>query len=278
MLKRLTGVPIVLTENTSRFDDWLKRPGLRWMAQSAFSSADMVVAVGEGQRQRIQTTFHRDKGLTIIPNIVDTSVFTTTVQPSTAQSYRLLFVGLLDTDQKGLHVLLKALSLLAKPGRLPLPLHVDIVGEGSLRPGYQRQAHNLGIDGLVTFHGLQFHHTIAHMMRQAHALVLPSLHEAAPLVIIEALSSGRPVISTRCGGPEYMIDDTNGLIVEPGNAEPLADAIAEVLTHLDKYEPQKLAAAATSRYSYKAITAALTTLYTQLIAKEKVSDRSKKAE
>jgi glycosyltransferase involved in cell wall biosynthesis len=266
MLRRFLARPIVLTENTSRFDDWLRRPGLKWMARTAFSAADMAVAVGEGQRQRIESTFHRYKNLIVIPNIVDAGKFFPTTQAATTVGFRLLFVGLLDTDQKGLHILLEALSILSKPGRLTAGLHTDIVGDGTLRPDYERQVRESGIDGTVTFHGLQSPDKIAQMLSEAHALVLPSLHEATPLVVIEALFSGRPVISTRCGGPEYMIDDTNGLIVEPGQAEPLAEAIIDVLTHLDRYDPQQLAAAAKERYGYEAVTSALTEVYKRLMA------------
>ncbi len=103
----------------------------------------------------------------------------------------------------------------------------------------------------------------------SHALVLPSLHEALPLVIIEAFASGRPVIGTRCGGPEYIIDNTNGLVVELGQPGPLADAIATLLAHLGRYEPQAIAGAANRQFSYRAITNSLTKVYTELLHSDK---------
>ena len=261
MLRRFLGVPIVLTENSSEFISWTERPGLRWMARRAFTSANLVIAVSEGQRQRIEQTFNRDKALTIVPNIVDTSKFTPTALPDVQHGYRLLFVGLMDTDQKGVHILLDAIAHIMRTGELGLPLHIDMVGDGSLRAKYEAQARLLGINAMVTFHGLQTHTSIAQMMRECHALVLPSLHEALPLVIIEAMASGRSVISTRCGGPEYMVNESTGLIVEPGQPKQLAQAIVDVVTHLGRYNPQTIAATAEARYSYKAVTHALTELY-----------------
>jgi glycosyltransferase involved in cell wall biosynthesis len=276
MLRHLIGVPVVLTEHSSEFDSWMTRPGLRWMARRAYAMADMVIAVGEGQRQRIEKVFRRKNGLVAVPNVVDTDRFILTGQPDVTKGYRLLFVGLLDTNQKGLQVLLDALARMAEENSLPIPLHTDIVGDGILRVKYEEQVRQLRLDNVTKFHGVQSRETVAELMRESNALVLPSLHEALPVVIIEALVSGRPVISTRCGGPEYMIDNTTGRIVEPGQPAPLVNAIADVLTHLEKYDPQRLADEATSRYSYEAVTNTLTSIYEQLLAKESRSGWSKK--
>jgi glycosyltransferase involved in cell wall biosynthesis len=264
LLRWFLRAPVVLTENMSEFTPWLGRATWRWMARQAFLGADAVVAVSEGLGQRICKCFGPPKKLMVVPNIVDTSRFAPTPLPSTTNGYRLLFVGLMETPQKGIPVLLDALAELRRDPSLDI--HLDLVGDGGLRAGYETQARKLGLAEIVTFHGLQPHSAIARLLGQCHALVLPSLHEAAPLVIIEALASGRPVISTRCGGPEFMLDSTNGRIVEPGQAAPLAAAIRDLLLHLDHYDPQQIAAAAASRYSYTAITSALTKLYRSLLS------------
>ncbi len=267
VLHRLFRVPLVLTENSSEFRSWRKRPGLFWMARIAFNGSDIVIAVSEGLRERIRQTFPHTRRLVIVPNIVDTSRFAPTPFPSTEGGYRLLFVGLLETSQKGLPFLLDALALLRDVGGPPV--HLNVAGDGALRCEYEAQVRRLRLDTNVTFHGLQTPAQVAQALGQSHALVLPSLHEALPLVIIEALASGRPVISTRCGGPEFMIDAANGLIVEPGQVAPLATAITDLLAHLERYDPQRLAAAANRHYSYAAVTAELTKVYRTLVAGQK---------
>jgi L-malate glycosyltransferase len=262
LLKPLLRVPLVLTENSSEFRSWMSRPGIGWMARKGMHGMDMVIAVSEGQKGRIEATFPRVKRLKVIPNIVDTSRFTPTPLPPTNDGYRLLFVGLLDTDQKGLGFFLDALAILKE--RSTHKLHVDIVGDGKLRPQYEAQAQELGIADMLHFRGLQTHSEVAQLMQRCHVFVLPSLHEAAPLVIIEAHASGRPVIATSCGGPESMVDPSNGLIVEPGKAEPLAEAIRDMLTNLERYEPEHIARAAESKYSYEAIAGAITWVYQDL--------------
>src|SRR3954451_14083662 len=95
--RRLFQVPVVLTEHSSEFGPWLKRPGLRWMARRAFAGADVVIAVSEGQRQNILRDFGVARRVVVVPNVVDTGRFQPTPLLPTEDGYRLLFVGLMDT-------------------------------------------------------------------------------------------------------------------------------------------------------------------------------------
>jgi len=234
------------------------------MARTAFSKVDLVVAVSKGQEERIRRTFPNAAPVQVVPNLVDTTRFTPTPLPPIGDGYHLLFVGLLDTDQKGLHILLDALALLKAHNDLG-SIHLDIVGDGTLRPEYEAQAHAKGLEHIVSFLGIRTHDEIRRLLRESHALVLPSLHEALPLVIIEALASGRPVISTRCGGPEFMINVSNGMTVEPGQPIALADAIAQLLSHLSSYDPNTIAIEASKQYSREAVTTRITQVYEELL-------------
>ncbi len=186
--------------------------------------------------------------------------------PAIKKHYNLLFVGLLDTDQKGLGLLLEALALIRNNNQVEIQLNV--VGDGLLRAVYEARAQALGLADRVSFLGLMPQREIADLLLESHALVQPSLHESQGVVIIEALASGRPVISTRCGGPEYMVNESNGIIVEPGQAEPLADAMVELLTHLERYNPFQIAREAAEKYSYEAVTAALTRVYEKVLSRK----------
>ena len=262
LLRRLFGVPVILTEHTSEFDSWRKRPGQRWMAAVAYGSADAVLPVSEGQRFQLQQNFRCRNRVLVVSNMVDTDRFTQTPFPPTAEGYHLLFVGLMETGQKGVPILLQAISQIKQSGHpLELSLHLDLVGGGKLLPEYQTLARQIALDDMVTFHGYQPPAVVAQMLRESHALVLPSHFESQGVVVIEALASGRPVVSTRCGGPEFMVNSTNGLIVEPGNATELAAAIVNLLTHLDRYDPASIASNAVSLYSYNAVVSTLSEIY-----------------
>jgi L-malate glycosyltransferase len=261
LLKPLLRVPLVLTEHSSEFGSWMSRPGLRWMARRGMHGVHLVIAVSEGQKKNIEATFPNIKKLAVVSNLVNTGRFHFAPMPATDRGYRLIFVGLLDTDQKGLHVLLEALGHL----RADLPnLHLKVVGDGKLRRLYEEQAETLGINQMVSFLGRLPNSEVANLVRESHALVMPSLHESQGIVALEALATGRPVIATRCGGPEYIIDVSNGKIAEPGKMKPLATAITEVLLNLSGYNPAKIAANTANQYNPEAIVGKLSKIYKQL--------------
>jgi glycosyltransferase involved in cell wall biosynthesis len=94
----------------------------------------------------------------------------------------------------------------------------------------------------------------------ANCLVLPSLLETFGVVLIEALATGLPVISTRSGGPEDIVTPEVGVLVEPGDVPGLANALGtmrEAATH----DPQALRAQAIRRYGYEAVGAQLREVY-----------------
>jgi glycosyltransferase involved in cell wall biosynthesis len=78
---------------------------------------------------------------------------------------------------------------------------------------------------------LQVHKEISN----SNAFVLCSLHETFGVVLIESLAVGRPVISTKCGGPEYIINATNGILVDSPSKFSLYAAMVEMIQNFSKY-------------------------------------------
>lgn len=136
-----------------------------------------------------------------------------------------LFVGRL-VYYKGVEVLLNALALSPK-------LHCAIVGEGPLESGLKRLANQLGVQERMVFLGDVSAQQLVGLYKQAAFLVLPSVEpsEAFGMVQLEAMSSGRLVVSTdlRSGVPYVNQHRPTGLIVQPGNPAELAEAMLELV-------------------------------------------------
>ncbi|SDF31138.1 glycosyltransferase [Limimaricola pyoseonensis] len=135
---------------------------------------------------------------------------------------RLLFVGRL-AAVKGVPVLLQALAAARRdrPG-----LRLDLVGDGPERAAIERLAAALGLGEAVRFHGYLGQAEVARMLAETGTLVLPSFAEGVPVVLMEAMAAGRPVIATRVGGvAELVRHDETGLLVAPGDPAALAEAI-----------------------------------------------------
>lgn len=129
-----------------------------------------------------------------------------------------LFVGRL-SEEKGLDTLLAADRL----GRLPMP--VRIVGDGLLRSKMEEGCAREGSQ--LVFCGPKSAAEVRELMREATALLVPSLwYEGFPMVMVEALSLGLPVIASRIGGlPEIVEDGVCGLLHDPGDSEALLGAL-----------------------------------------------------
>ena len=138
------------------------------------------------------------------------------------------------TSQKGFGLLIEALAL-AK-GRLP-GMHLTLVGDGPLRVSLQAQVAASGLSGQVSFAGWQDETGVRAALAQAQALVLSSFAEGLPMVVMEAMAAGRPVIATSIAGiPELVIPGHTGWLVPAGDATALASAI----TAMAAVSPERL--------------------------------------
>jgi glycosyltransferase involved in cell wall biosynthesis len=227
LIGKVYGIPVVVTEHTTAFPRKLVGGLGVFTARFAFESAEIVMPVSKSLQKAIEA-YGIKAHFQIIPNVVDTNLFTPSPVPlAKNESKRLLFVGLLGpSHKKGIPHLLSALALLRERRD---DWHLDVVGDGPLRAEYELMAGGLGLGDKVTVHGLKEKEEVAEFMRHADIFVLPSLFETFAVVAAEALATGLPVLATRCGGPEEFITDDVGLLVPPGNAKALYKGLDFIL-------------------------------------------------
>jgi glycosyltransferase involved in cell wall biosynthesis len=200
---------------------WTARGAARVVGVSHAIAADLVDRYGLPARQVL-----------VIPNGTDVAALAPR-RPAAAVRAELGlgptdraigFVGRL-TPQKGVGDLLEAVARLrpAWPG-----LRCVVVGDGPLRPGLEARAARLGIAGACRFLGVRA--DVADLFPALEAWVLPSLSEGLPMVLLEALAAGRPVVAAAVDGiAEVVTDRVHGLLVPPRDPAALAAALDEVL-------------------------------------------------
>lgn len=154
----------------------------------------------------------------------------------------LLFVGRLRI-RKGVEVLLGALAHPREGMSEGLKAaRLLIAGEGEHRAALERTAAALSLGGQVTFLGRASAAQVRGLLRGARALVVPSIYEGMPLVVLEAMEAAVPVVASRVSGiPEVVVAGETGWLVPPEDCRALAEALAEVLARPEEARRRGLA-------------------------------------
>jgi glycosyltransferase involved in cell wall biosynthesis len=155
---------------------------------------------------------------------------------------RILCTGRL-VGAKGQAILLLAVTELLRRGHL---LQLTLIGDGPHRPELQRMVEEKNIADHVIFAGAQNHDRVLETLRSTDIFVLPSFAEGVPVALMEAMAIGVPCVSTFVAGiPELIRHEQDGLLVPPGSASELTDAIERLIT--DPAERDRLRSSARQR-------------------------------
>jgi len=130
--------------------------------------------------------------------------------------------------------LIRACALLAERGT---SFRCEVIGEGPLENELRGQIDELGLQSNVVLTGAKPQTQLRLRLAAANVFVLPSVIDPdggmdnLPTVIMEAMATGLPVVSTNIGGiPEMVVENKTGFLVQPGDAPAMADAIEKVIT------------------------------------------------
>lgn len=131
-------------------------------------------------------------------------------------------------------------------------VHLLIAGDGELAPEVRSQINHCGLSEQVTMLGPVVQEKLADLHRISSVFVLTSAYESGPLVSLEALACGTPVVSTLCGETPNFVSVKSGIICEERTPEAIANALRQVLQHPENY-PSEFCVEAAQPYSAKLV-------------------------
>ncbi len=205
-------------------------PARRRETWKSLHSADAVITVSQDLANKIIHHGIDSRRVKVVYRGMNKSVFFPGSQREARSelkmgdaSPKLLFIGNL-VPVKAVDVLITACALLQDC--FP-QLQLHIIGDGPLRKSLQAQAAAISIDNRVHFHGVVPHGQLPMWYRAADLLVLPSLAEGVPNVLLESIACGRPYVASDTGGIPEISNHAGCALVVPGNPQALANAIAE---------------------------------------------------
>ena len=219
------------------------------------NGAKKVIVFSEAQSRLVESKYHvRKDSIAIIPNGVGSKFFSVKPTPlSPKDQFQILYVGRLSV-QKRVERLIEAMSLLDIPARLV------IVGDGEERTMLQKLTKKLGLTS-VSFEGKKSSEELIAYYRNADVFVLSSDIEGMPLVVLEAMAAGLPIIGSNVLGIRELVRETGVLVDEP-YANGFARALAMLWTNPKEREKLSLKSVKKAeQYTWKKLVAQLEDIY-----------------
>ncbi len=256
-LGRERNIPYVLTEHMSPFPftHFLRGGEPVPEVMQALRGARRVIAVSNALAQGIRERTGVEA--LVIPNGVDETFFTPGV--ASGGGFTFLTVASLQ-PQKGIDDLLRAIARLpASPA-----LRFRIAGDGAQSGAYRALAQELGVGERISWLGPLSREQVRDEMRACDAFVLTSRHESFGVVYAEAAACGKPVLATRCGGPEDIVHAANGVLVDVGDVAGIAAALSALARRERPFDPLAIRADFEARFASRTIAKRYASLYAEV--------------
>ena len=240
------GIPIVGIEHAARFINksvFSRRERIH--IKRAYTGIDSLLSVSPA----LQDALYKKFGVRsdVLYDMVGEEFLKGTIPSKNHSPFKFVTTGSLE-ERKAIDLIVKAMPEIEDQSS-----ELYIIGDGPEYGKITSLAVSLGISDRVHLMGRCDKQQIIDLYRQSDAFVLVSRAETFCVVNIEAMAMGLPVISTRCGGPEYYIDGTNGILLDVDDFEGLVGAMNEIERNIDTYKPEGLREFVRSHYSGEVI-------------------------
>lgn len=199
----------------------------RWLAKSMYQismlKSDRILFVSEAGKKSYEKIFRipQEKSLVVYNGVgIDKLEKGKNLLISKPENYNVTYIGRLDRV-KGVDLLIDSVAKLAKKN----PMHLSIIGDGSIRMELEKQVRSLGIQSIVTFYGKVSN--VVPFLESADIFVYPSVwQEVFGISVIEAMAFGKLCIANRVGGLTEIINDgINGFLTDEVSVEGISRAI-----------------------------------------------------
>lgn len=229
-ISRKEKIPYVIHEHTY---DTLVNDMYREYSELVIKNASYCMAVQDRIQSKIKEIGNK---CDIIPNYIDTKRFN--IKKKKQKVFTMLNICNF-YKVKALEILLQALSKVVYEEKIT-DIKLNIVGMGDYKSYYENISNELELNDYVNFLGYVNNNNIPDIIASSDTLCVSSRVETFCIPIIESFSCGVPVITTKCGGPDILVNDDRGIKVEVDNVEEYKKAIIEMKKNHNNYDSNKL--------------------------------------
>ncbi|RKU15019.1 hypothetical protein C6501_07315 [Candidatus Poribacteria bacterium] len=236
---------------------------LKPIIRAIWENAAAVISCSDGLRELARET-NSDLKIDVIPDGVDLETFAPTQREANPKTVRCLAIGRL-IPRKGFQFLIRALPQILD--KVSHNFEIEIIGDGPYQEELIGLAENLGVTFYVHFTGTVPYSELPQKYREADIFILPSLAEGMPLVVLEAMGTGLPIIASRVQGiDELVAEGINGALFDAGDVDGLASCLVQLINAGEKrVEMGKASTEKVIPYDWKNIADAYLTLYEDIL-------------
>ncbi|KJS07385.1 MAG: hypothetical protein VR77_01125 [Flavobacteriales bacterium BRH_c54] len=244
-------IPVVITEHSSQYIMGEVNNELKLKLSNTFNASNNFYAVSPELIKQLEQQFSLPiNKIKWLPNVLDDFIESKPLTIGKNQRQKVRFLNIANLIKlKGQAELIKAFAKLSKDKD---NIELIIAGEGELKEKLIHLIDTLHLNDKVKLIGLISREEVINQLDNCDVFVLPSHYETFGVVLIEALSRGVPVVSTYCGGPECIVNDSNGILVQPKNVDELAQAMLKMYHEHNNYNKEQLRESVINLYGKEA--------------------------
>lgn len=268
VLHKTKKIPFIVTEHSTAYlkSKNIKIGGIeKFLSKKICASAGFITPVSEDLKKAMINHGYNGN-YEIIYNVVDTKLFYPGETKQKKERTRFLHISTLDDSHKNISGILNAIAELSNVTK---DFTFLFAGDGDINPHIEK-AKKLGIyNTFAFFEGTKTTSEIADLMRKSDSFVMFSNYENLPVVIIEALACGLPIVSSDVGGIHEHVNENRGILVHPKDEKALANALDQTMTkiHNAGYNAKELSAYANQNFSYEKVSEKFHLLYERILNK-----------
>lgn len=258
-IKEKYGVPFVVTEHSTAYARGLVKLDDIIKLKNVVNSSSKNIAVSNEFKSLLNNIFNLNSW-DYIPNIVNQKFLNQKIIIK-SNHFKYINICFLDAKKRVDNLIFAFARVLEQYPDLLL----EIGGDGPEKTKLEELVTKLGINKNIKFLGQLTRDEVKNKMNESSAFVLSSEYETFGVVVVEALALGKPVIATKCGGPESIIIPEVGLLVEKNSIDELATAMLRMYETVDNYNEVLIKKYCEENFSERAIINSLTKVYSEVL-------------
>ena len=253
-------IPYIISEHMGPFPfrEFLENGRLPKIISEPLKYAQAISAVSPTLKRQMEKFGFQN--IQVIPNMVDERFFSLAPKKKPRKTFTFFSLSEI-SEEKGIDDLIKAIFNLTKKRQ---DVIFRIGGSSENMAYYQKLAKSMDLGKYIKWLGQISRTKVRSEIHFADAFILPSHYESFSMVTAEALSCGKPVIATRSGGPESMVNKANGILVDVGDISSMVEAIEKMIDNIISYQNSRIRHDFLKKFSRQVVAEEIINLYEKI--------------